>query len=390
MAMRFPDVPFPTADAAEAVFEGENSWEQIAEDEEVARRRRAARPRDMWGRRGAKAAQRQPAWLQAGPRRPAGIPDWAASSGGLKSRPIKPPQKTWWAPPWGRPTVGFDIGADALKATPEPPKSPATDRSPKAPAEPSGGGPPSDGGWPGEPDDRVMPTADDDTVSQSADTSEPGSTEPADASSDDEPSAEVGSPALAALQMSLNRALGTNMPEHGVANRATRAAIRTFQRRAGIDPTGVADGPTRMLVRRGAWADGGEFEIPSVSRRFSASLDAIRGYFSKSVVQLNWRYAGSLDTAFRSSPSAHGVYVIIFGPNIPGKARAYVGSGVIKDRLKLHRWSVGALGGSALNYGVIYAEEGTKAASKGREKSMNTVLIPTGLTTNKNLELEFE
>lgn len=182
----------------------------------------------------------------------------------------------------------------------------------------------------------------------------------------------------------LNHALGMRLPVTGILGAQTRSALRSFQRREGLRPTGILGPDTVDALRRACRGGGGnEEEISAALQQMPPSQ------------RPNFRYVGALSSIPRTlTENGPGLYMILF-KRIGGRPeKAYVGiSKNLKDRLLQHLWCLTHLGLPADGHRVFIAPRpgATRRQLKAAEKAVNNALIPKRLVTNvKPTELEGE
>jgi len=199
----------------------------------------------------------------------------------------------------------------------------------------------------------------------------------------------------------LNRVMAASLPDTLDIDVTTRSVIRSFQRREGLQASGALDQATVDALR--AACDSGappsepdtgdqEYEvIPATLRRRLPGGDA-SGY------RYCCRLAESSSADEKSLPAKPGIYLIVFQPtsgqltgreqqaSFTGKERAYSGmASNLRQRIEQHRRDVMQMGFLPANHRVFIR---LADAPRAAERAVNAALLPTGLVTNRQTEME--
>ncbi|MFS0757505.1 peptidoglycan-binding protein [Noviherbaspirillum sp. 1P10PC] len=189
------------------------------------------------------------------------------------------------------------------------------------------------------------------------------------------------------VQRALNQVLGLRLPEDGIADPATRSAIRVYQRQAGMASTGKLDMALATSLKREL---GGAAEMRDGMEQEHPVLQTLRK-LPPQFGQVQWKLLGSLaPAALRPTPFAAGVYVILLPTGMT--RQAYVGQAAnLGSRLKQHLWCLTHMGQSPKGYRVVVAKVDNRQQRKALEGYINKLMIPLSVVTNRKInELETE
>lgn len=203
----------------------------------------------------------------------------------------------------------------------------------------------------------------------------------------------------------LNNLMSASLPDTPVLDPATRSLIRTFQRRQGLAASGVLDDATVDALRIACAGSGSPTASGGEDQEMELLPHAVQSQLPSGDVA-QYRYCCRLTevpkTATTTLPRKAGVYLIVFDPPVPklaahfkamgfsGKEVAYSGMADkdLRERLDQHRREVMRMGFLPNNHRVFIRVVDDPQKPRELERGVNSALIPTGLITNRQTELE--
>jgi len=211
-----------------------------------------------------------------------------------------------------------------------------------------------------------------------------------------EPGRDASGPASELIrwaQECLNRTRQLRLPVDGVADAATRSAVRNFQSQQGLPATGIL-GPDTVDAMRSACTTraAAEYEVSHTAEEVPAVIGKAVAGLPASVIPPRFADRGTLEQAiaFHKGRADPGLYVIRFTVN--GQEQGYTGKAEnLAKRLMQHRLCAQMLGLSTAQHRVMTAPYPTsEAVRRGVEKRINDYVRAhhPGMFTNQRRELE--